>query len=133
MKLSSILRRGLSALCIIVCTQSELFAEEQQELERPAQLPAITVTASPLNQSLLEYGKPVSVMDEDEIAGSLHSTLGETVGQEPGVRSSFFGQGASRPVIRGFELTLLESGFYSQRSPSDIDRGMGPDYQITSG
>ena len=31
------------------------------------------------------------------------TTLGETIGWEPGVSSSYFGPGSSRPVVRGFE------------------------------
>ena len=40
-------------------------------------------------------------------------TLGETVGQEVGVSSTYFGPNASRPIIRGlgdFDIRLLNNG-----------------------
>ena len=86
------------------------------------ELPGVTVSADPLNPSLLEYGKPVSVMDEEQIESGLQSTLGETIRLQPGVRSSFFGQGASRPVIRGFggdRVRVLKNGV-STGDVSDI-------------
>ena len=86
------------------------------------ELPGVTVSADPLNPSLLEYGKPVSVMDEEQIEAGLQSTLGETIRLQPGVRSSFFGQGASRPVIRGFggdRVRVLKNGV-STGDVSDI-------------
>lgn len=45
----------------------------------------------------------VDFIDEAELARIAQSTLGETLSWLPGVSSSYFGQGASRPVIRGFE------------------------------
>lgn len=87
------------------------WAETPQE-SVPA-LPPVTISANPLNPSLLEYGKPLSVMGEEEIQSRMEPTLGETVRLEPGVRSSFFGQGASRPVIRGFageRVRVLKNG-----------------------
>jgi iron complex outermembrane receptor protein len=100
--------------------------EEQKESLEPrsqlVELPGVTVSADPLNPSLLEYGKPVSVMDEEQIESGLQSTLGETIRLAPGVRSSFFGQGASRPVIRGFggdRVRVLKNGV-STGDVSDI-------------
>ena len=92
-----------------------VFAQNQEEDTSGAisELPPVTVSANPLNPSLLEYGKPISVMDEQEIESRVESTLGETIRLEPGVRSSFFGQGASRPVIRGFagdRVRVLKNG-----------------------
>lgn len=88
-----------------------LFA--QQPEVTPQELPTITVSANPLAPSLLEYGKPISIMEEDEVERRMEGTLGETLRLEPGVRSSFFGQGSSRPVIRGFggdRVRVLKNG-----------------------
>lgn len=88
-------------------------AQSGEALSKVSKLPSITVSSSPLNPSLLEYGKPISVMDEEEIESSMEPTLGEAVRLEPGVRSSFFGQGSSRPVIRGFagdRVKVLRNG-----------------------
>jgi len=61
----------------------------------------IIVTGSPLNRSVDEAITGVSVLSGDELRNRLAATLGETLKSEPGVSSTFFGAGASRPIIRG--------------------------------
>lgn len=81
--------------------------------EKEEDLTTITISANPLAPSIVEYGKAASIMRKDEIQQRSSSTLGETIGLEPGVSSSFFGQGASRPVIRGFSgnrVRILKNG-----------------------
>lgn len=73
----------------------------------------IVVTASPDARSRYEIAQPTSVLNQEELARRLQPTLGETLNQEPGVTSTFFGQGASRPVIRGLggdRIRVLEGG-----------------------
>ena len=73
----------------------------------------IVVTASPDARSRYEIAQATSVLDEEELARRLQPTLGETLSREPGVTSTFFGQGASRPVIRGLggdRIRVLEGG-----------------------
>lgn len=43
----------------------------------------------------------ISVLSGDQLDDRLASTIGETLKYEPGVSSTFFGAGASRPIIRG--------------------------------
>ncbi len=61
----------------------------------------IIVTGSPLMRSVDEAITGVSVLSGDELADRLAATIGETLKSEPGVSSTFFGAGASRPIIRG--------------------------------
>ena len=61
----------------------------------------IIVTGSPLVRSVDEAITGVSVLTGDELSDRLAATIGETLKTEPGVSSSFFGAGASRPIIRG--------------------------------
>jgi len=61
----------------------------------------IIVTGSPLNRSIDEAITGVSVLSGDELLDRLAGTIGETLKYEPGVSSTFFGAGASRPIIRG--------------------------------
>lgn len=73
----------------------------------------IVVTASPDARSRYEIAQPTGVLNEEELARRLQPTLGETLSQEPGVTSTFFGQGSSRPVIRGLggdRIRVLEGG-----------------------
>ncbi|MBT4996937.1 MAG: Plug domain-containing protein, partial [Hellea sp.] len=43
----------------------------------------------------------ITILTGDTLDNRLASTIGETLKYEPGVSSSFFGAGASRPIIRG--------------------------------
>jgi len=61
----------------------------------------IIVTGSPLARSVDEAITGVSVLSGEELSRRLGSTIGETLKAEPGVSSTFFGAGASRPIIRG--------------------------------
>lgn len=73
----------------------------------------IVVTASPDPRSQGELAVSTSVIAGDELQRRSAATLGETLSHEPGVASTFFGPGASRPVLRGLggdRVRILESG-----------------------
>src|SRR5688572_23090705 len=73
----------------------------------------IVVTASADSRRESEVYQPVNVMSDEELATRIQPTLGETLAQEPGVTSTSFGAGASRPVIRGLgadRIRVLEEG-----------------------
>ena len=61
----------------------------------------IVVTASPLNRSVDEAITGLSILTDDDLEDRLAATIGETLKLEPGVSSTSFGAGASRPIIRG--------------------------------
>lgn len=61
----------------------------------------IIVTGSPLTRSVDEAITGVSVLTGEDLLNRLAGTIGETLKSEPGVSSTFFGAGASRPIIRG--------------------------------
>ncbi len=65
-----------------------------------ADSPAIIVTA-PIDRSRLDTLQGVSILEGEQLQRRLEPTLGETLAREPGVSSTFFGPGASRPLIRG--------------------------------
>lgn len=71
------------------------------------------VTASPEPRLQSEIAQPTSVLAGEELRLSIQPTLGETLNRLPGVTSTFFGPGASRPVIRGLggdRIRVLEGG-----------------------
>jgi iron complex outermembrane recepter protein len=81
-----------------------------------SELTSILITADPLRPSLLEYSKPASVMERDEIVQRAGTSLGDTLQNQPGVSSSYFGPAAGRPVIRGFSgerIRILRNGIGS--------------------
>lgn len=64
-------------------------------------LDGIVVTASPLARAPDEISAPTSVLAGAALTQRQQPTLGETLTSLPGVDSTWFGPGASRPVIRG--------------------------------
>ena len=87
---------ALLSLCISVSASPSASAQDAISFEDE-----IIVTGSPLARSVDEAITGVSVLSGDELARRLSSTIGETLKTEPGVSSTFFGAGASRPIIRG--------------------------------
>lgn len=76
-------------------------------------LDEITVTATPLARTLFEQAQAVSVLSGPRLQQQTQATLGETLSTMPGVRSSYFGPAASRPVIRGLDadrIRILQNG-----------------------
>ncbi|MEX2207244.1 MAG: TonB-dependent receptor [Myxococcota bacterium] len=77
------------------------------------QVEEIVITGSPLAKSVDDLSQPVNVLGGDELLISTEPTLGETLADEPGLSSSYFGPGASRPIIRGLDadhIRVLRNG-----------------------
>lgn len=74
---------------------------------------AVVVTSGVESASLAESAKPITVLAGLDLASRLKSTLGETLAEQPGVGSTSFGPGSSRPIIRGMggdRVRLLQGG-----------------------
>ena len=79
----------------------------------PTTLQEVVVTGSPLPRTAYDQALPVSSLSGDELKLKAGPTLGETLSGEPGIASSHFTAGASRPVIRGLSdnrVTVLNNG-----------------------
>ncbi|WP_319742092.1 TonB-dependent receptor domain-containing protein [Pigmentiphaga sp.] len=74
----------------------------------PQQLQEITVSATPLSRGEQDLAAPVTVLDEEDLLTTRRATLGETLEHEPGITSSHFGAGASRPIIRGMDAARVK-------------------------
>ena len=60
--------------------------------------------------------QPATVLYGDELAKKQSTSIGETLSQEVGLSSSYFGPVSSRPVIRGQygeRVTVLSNGLDS--------------------
>ncbi|NBA94544.1 TonB-dependent receptor [Pseudomonas sp. R5(2019)] len=69
------------------------------------------VTANPLGSAQL--AAPSTTLQGDDLTLAQKGSLGETLNNQPGVSSSWFGPGASRPIIRGLDgdrIRLLRNG-----------------------
>ncbi len=69
-------------------------------------------------------------LDRDDLVQNLSSSLGDTLDREPGVASTYFGAGASRPVLRGLgaeRVLVLTNGI----GVVDVSAA-SPDHQVAS-
>lgn len=104
----SVWRAGASLIAL--CLPSIASAQEDSYRDE------IIVTASPLGRSADETIVGTTILADDELSRSLDSSIGETLRRQPGISSTFFGPGASRPVIRGLggdRISVLDSGIGS--------------------
>lgn len=77
---------------------------------------AIVVSAGASPRQQLAVAQPTSVLTAEDLDRRRSSTLGETLAEQPGVSSTYFGPGASRPVIRGLggdRVRMLSDGLGS--------------------
>lgn len=73
----------------------------------------VVVSSSPYARSSSETAQPVAVLDGTDLQAATQSTLGETLSAEPGVASTSYSPGASRPVVRGLggdRIRILDDG-----------------------
>jgi len=79
----------------------------------PDSVPTVVVSASALGVVDDDMITPVTSLGGGELVRARESTLGETLATLPGITSSHFGAGASRPVIRGMDgprVKILSDG-----------------------
>ena len=91
----------------------------------------VTVVGTLREQSTAELAQSVTVLRDDELDRVRASNLGETLEGELGMSASFFGAGASRPIIRGLagaRVRTLEDGIDSMDvSTVSADHAVGID------
>jgi len=107
----------LSSLLVAVFAQTETN-------EKAIDLDPVVITASPFVESRAELVVPAGELAGEALRRSVDSSLGATLSGEPGVHSTYYGPGAGRPVIRGFDgdrIRILNQGTdtfdVSQTSP----------------
>ncbi len=88
------------------------------------------VVGIPLHVSSIESAVPISVLAGEELRSKLAATLGDSLAGEVGVHSSFHGNVASTPIIRGLSGPRV---LVAQNSldVSDVSRE-GPDHTVTT-
>jgi iron complex outermembrane receptor protein len=92
-----------------------MFAIPAAEAAEP-RLDEVVVTSVAIRKSPLEVAQPTAILTGDELRRQLAASIGETLSQELGVSSTYFGPAASRPVIRGlggYRVQVLDDGISS--------------------
>ena len=90
----------------------------------------IDVKASPFHASATESSLPVNVLAGDKLKMRQAATLGDTLKNEVGVHSNFYGGVASSPIIRGLDgprVLITQNGL----DAGDASR-VGPDHSVAS-
>lgn len=107
------------AFAPIVAAQSDERREE-----------TIIVSAPGPERSADELVGNATALDREDILQTLNATLGDTLDRQPGVSTTFFGAGASRPVLRGLgaeRVQVLTNGI----GVIDVSAA-SPDHQVTA-
>mgnify|MGYP002623454819 CR=1 FL=1 len=115
----SIFVRSLALISALVPVTA--LAQQQEE--------EVIVTA-PLEGSRIESLQGAEVLRREDIIEQLGGNLGDTLDATPGIATTFFGAGASRPIIRGLgedRVRVLQNGIGA------IDAStVSPDHAVTS-
>ncbi len=90
----------------------------------------VDVVGLPIHASVIESAMPVAVLSGDALRQQQAATLGDSLERLPGVTTSFHGNVASTPVIRGLSGPRV---LITQNSldVSDVSR-VGPDHAVAS-
>ncbi|WP_026375933.1 TonB-dependent receptor domain-containing protein [Aestuariibacter salexigens] len=113
-----------------VISASVANAQQTQKQRDEQTIEQITITATPLNRTVLETAQPVSVLAGEDLRNNQAATLGETLNNVPGVNSTYFGPVSSSPVIRGLDgprVKIVQNGL----DASDASR-VGPDHVVST-
>ena len=122
---------------VLVCTALGLAhsINAESSAETVHQLDDYIVSAGPNLRSIADYAAPVNVVTSEELSRQSGSTLGDVLDWQPGVSTSSFTTGASRPILRGFDgprVSILESGLNTlDVSDTSPDHGVATEPLLT--
>ncbi|MCF8474672.1 MAG: TonB-dependent receptor [Emcibacter sp.] len=98
--------------------------------DQDAPMEELFVTSSPHGKLPLDVLQGSSVIGLDKLEQKMEATIGETLSGIPGISSTFFGAGASRPIIRGLggdRIRILMNGIGSIDASST-----SPDHAVSA-
>ena len=108
-------QRSILAHAVSCALAGISFASYAQQADKS--LAPVVVTADPFgSQEQATLLSPARVLSGDNLRDKIGGSLGETLMQEPGIHSSGFSTGSSRPIIRGLEgprVKILQNGMNS--------------------
>ena len=104
----------VSLLSILIATSTAAMGYEPPHDSN--HIDEIIVSAAYEGRKLGETILGATILHQDDILRQLDGSLGETLRRQPGISSTFFGPGASRPIIRGLggdRIRVLDSSLGS--------------------
>lgn len=90
-------------LLLLLLVSCWSYAQTQSTTSKPANLSPVVITSNPLGSDLVDIVPPITVLSGEQLRFRLRDTLGETLANEVGLSSSYYGPHSSRPVIRGLD------------------------------
>ena len=109
-----------SLIALLVAAGSPVLAQE-------GRMEHVIVTV-PIHKKTAETNLPVTVLSGDALRRAAATSIGETLGNKPGIASASFGPGVGRPVIRGQQgprNITLQNG----TSSADVS-SLSPDHAV---
>lgn len=104
-------------------------AKSAPDHDEPLALEAMVVSAGPDLKSAFDLAQGTSVLVSDQLRRNIASTLGATLATTPGVNATYYGPGASRPIIRGLggdRVRMLDNGVGSLDASN-----VSPDHNVS--
>ncbi len=89
------MKRTLLAVCVGAASQA------MAQTAAPESRMEHVLVSVPIHKKAAETALPVTILTAEELRRAASSTLGETLGDTPGISNSSFGPGVGRPVVRG--------------------------------
>lgn len=111
---------------LAIASAGQAFAAD----EAPSDVEQIVVTAAPYPVSLDSVATSVNIVGREALDRAPAVGLGDVLNGLPGLRSTFYGPGASRPVIRGLSgprVLILQNGVGLVDASS-----LSPDHAVAS-
>ena len=113
------IRTGMITLSLCLASGINAQAQEssgQQLHDHGHEVDVVFVTGTPHGRGQFDVLQGSNVLANDELDKKLEATIGETLSGLPGISSTSFGAGASRPIIRGLggdRIRVLVNGIGS--------------------
>lgn len=110
--MSSISSRSLVLILAATSLARAQTPAPADEHEAVVKLDSVVVSAAGNDKTAFDLAQGTAILAGDELLQRSQGTLGETLAATPGVASTYYGPGASRPIIRGLggdRIRVLEN------------------------
>ncbi len=119
-------------LSVLACALLTVFSSARiAYADEAVKVDKVIVTASPFtDQDELQSVQPAIVVSRAALVRDRAASLGDTLSTQPGVQSSSFGPGASRPIIRGLDGPRIKT---AENGVGTLDVAtISPDHAVSS-